>query len=52
MTFTLEGELIISNVVKAECRDLLGLNGVEGISGLTDFHQAYLTWHRENLFRR
>lgn len=46
-----DGSILVSSVLTAEDRRIIGLNGPLGVQGLTDQHRAYLQWHHEKLFR-
>lgn len=46
-----DGSILVSSVLTAEDRRIIGLVGPLGVRGLTDQHRGYLQWHREKLFR-
>lgn len=47
-----DGEVIISDVLKAADRELLGLYRQHRLRILTDSHLAYLSWHRDRVFKQ
>ena len=52
ITVAEDGEILLSQVLGKEARELLGLNRPMRLRGLTDEHRRYLAWHRRSLFRR
>lgn len=46
------GVVLISDLLPASARDVLGLERPLGIHGLKPSHERYLLWHRERVFRR
>lgn len=46
-----DGAIVVSGLLGAEERRLLGLDGPLGARELEDGHRSYLRWHREKVFR-
>jgi hypothetical protein len=44
------GNVLVSNVLTNDDRQIIGLTGALRVSNLTDQHKTYLAWHREKLF--
>ena len=51
ISFSPEGEFIVSTELADHQRDILGIPRRAELKGLTDAHQQYLKWHRANLFK-
>jgi putative restriction endonuclease len=51
ITLADDGEVIISAVLAAEDRQVLGLHHPLRATGLADRHRHYLPWHRDKVFR-
>ena len=49
ISFSDNGKLLISNIIKANELKKIGINVNVGINGLTKKHKKYLTFHRDNL---
>lgn len=47
-----DGELVVSQLLSAEARELLGLEGPLRVRAVAEGHRRYLPWHRERVFRR
>jgi putative restriction endonuclease len=51
MTLDDEGHIVFAHSLDASARAALGLDGPLQAAKLTDSHRAYLSWHRERVFR-
>ena len=47
-----DGIVVVSEVLDAEARALLGLDGSVRVRGIAEGHRRYLEWHRGKVFRR
>lgn len=51
ITFRDDGVLVVSPLLDAASRELLGLDRPLRVRTVTDGHRRYLAWHRERVFR-
>jgi hypothetical protein len=47
-----DGAIVVSDALDADARATLGLDQPLRVRGLADGHRAYLSWHRERVFRK
>lgn len=45
-----DGAIVVSDMLDADARAVLGLNRPLRVHGLSDGHRGYLPWHRERVF--
>jgi predicted restriction endonuclease len=50
ITVTNDGAIVVSGVLDADARSLLGLKQPLSVRCLVDSHREYLTWHRNHVF--